>query len=179
MENIDHIGNDEESDMNQIISYLFLLLLILPPTLAQNLEIEKNPLKKHWKSQSLNNKPTFNRENIFPRKRTLESMIEKDKTDFNILDNPDKISFPHTWLKRFGTGRLPGIDGATSISVQPNGSVSVTGTSQSPVTNYDYITINYDSSGHQKWIGRNLSDFHRTQRGITPAFGYGAPHPSA
>jgi uncharacterized delta-60 repeat protein len=56
------------------------------------------------------------------------------------------------WYKRY-TGSYGGADWARSIAVWA-GNVYVTGKSQSSSTNYDYVTIKYNSAGVEQWIQR-------------------------
>jgi uncharacterized delta-60 repeat protein len=57
------------------------------------------------------------------------------------------------WAVRYdGSGH--GDDKAAAIAVVGAGSVYVTGTSYGSGLNYDYATINYNSSGQQQWVAR-------------------------
>jgi hypothetical protein len=56
------------------------------------------------------------------------------------------------WVSRYNSGS--GDDEATGIAVDAAGNVYVTGRSQGGATGFDYVTIQYDSSGNQKWVQR-------------------------
>lgn len=57
------------------------------------------------------------------------------------------------WVKRYN-GPVNGQDEPTSIAIDENGNVFVTGRSASGFLNYDFTTIKYDSYGKQLWIAR-------------------------
>lgn len=55
------------------------------------------------------------------------------------------------WVRRFnGSGN--GHDRAVSVVVDGTGDVYVTGYSYSLLTDYDYVTVKYNSSGMQQWV---------------------------
>ena len=54
------------------------------------------------------------------------------------------------WVKRFN-GSANSDDGTTSIAVDNSGNVYVTGYSTSLTTDYDYVTIKYNSAGAEQW----------------------------
>jgi uncharacterized delta-60 repeat protein len=57
------------------------------------------------------------------------------------------------WVARYAHfGNLPDVGWA--IAADSEGNVYVTGTSQDPVTNNDYVTIKYDRDGNEVWIAR-------------------------
>ncbi|MCI0450359.1 MAG: SBBP repeat-containing protein [Chlorobi bacterium] len=56
------------------------------------------------------------------------------------------------WVARYN-GPVNGVDEAFSVAVDGSGNVYVTGQSLS-ITNYDYATIKYNSSGQQLWVAR-------------------------
>jgi Beta-propeller repeat len=53
------------------------------------------------------------------------------------------------WLRRYGGG--PGDTQPRGIAVDAAGNVYVTGLRYSTVSNYDIVTLKYDSSGHRRW----------------------------
>ena len=57
------------------------------------------------------------------------------------------------WFARYN-GISNGNDEAYSVSVDNLGSVIVTGRSFDSVSNYDYATVKYNSSGNQAWVKR-------------------------
>ena len=54
------------------------------------------------------------------------------------------------WTARYN-GTANGSDGATSLAVDETGNVFVTGYSQGRGTDYDYVTVKYDSLGNTLW----------------------------
>ena len=58
------------------------------------------------------------------------------------------------WVQRYNGPLGYGDDGATSLAVDGQGNVYVTGTSIGSPTNNDYATIKYNSTGVQQWIAR-------------------------
>ncbi len=57
-------------------------------------------------------------------------------------------------------------DVANSIAVDNAGNVYVTGTSFGGATNYDWVTIKYNSSGVQRWVKRYNDSFNSSDGGI-------------
>jgi len=55
------------------------------------------------------------------------------------------------WEARFNNNVVNGSDYASAIAVDPMGNTYVTGSSQGNGTDYDYLTIKYDSSGNEVW----------------------------
>ena len=141
---------------------LFLICTLL--SLVGDVEVPSPPESlKAAVAISLGKPSVFNRSNLFPldRSKTMGGLILNKITQYEATSG-DNISTNSIWMKRFGTGSIPGIDGATSINVQEDGSVVVTGTSQAPSTNYDYVTIKYDSAGYQRWTARDDGPGHYT-----------------
>jgi uncharacterized delta-60 repeat protein len=57
------------------------------------------------------------------------------------------------WIQRYnGTGNLE--DAALGIAIDGSGNVFVTGRSVGSSSNFDYVTIKYNSSGVQQWVQR-------------------------
>jgi hypothetical protein len=56
-----------------------------------------------------------------------------------------------SWVARFEGG---GDDVATAVAFDAAGNVYVTGFSQSPALDYDFVTIKYDTNGNLLWLSR-------------------------
>lgn len=90
-----------------------------------------------------------NQENVFVTGRTFNG------TDFDYLTTTFSPSGVKGWTVKYdGVGR--GDDRAVALSLDHNGNVVVTGQSDSDPSvltiNFDYVTIQYSSSGVQKWV---------------------------
>ncbi|MEI6948949.1 SBBP repeat-containing protein [Paraflavisolibacter sp. H34] len=57
------------------------------------------------------------------------------------------------WVARYNGG-ANGFDGATALAAAPGGGVVVTGYSCTAGSDYDYVTIQYDRNGKQRWLAR-------------------------
>ena len=55
------------------------------------------------------------------------------------------------WVGRY-SGNGTGNDVAYSLAVDSSDNIYVTGSSYNSVTNYDYVTVKYDSVGNQLWV---------------------------
>jgi hypothetical protein len=58
------------------------------------------------------------------------------------------------WIQRYNGPWLDGYEEATSISLDGSGNVYVTGRSYGLFTDYDYVTIKYNSNGVEQWVQR-------------------------
>lgn len=58
------------------------------------------------------------------------------------------------WVRRYNNLLADSTDEATNITTDANGNVYVTGTSYNFATNYDYLTIKYNTHGDTAWIRR-------------------------
>jgi hypothetical protein len=67
------------------------------------------------------------------------------------------------WVRRYnGSGNM--YDEASAIAVDGSGNVYVTGSSEGPSLNPDYVTIKYDTNGNRKWVKRYNSPYNKTDR---------------
>ncbi|MEO0294047.1 MAG: T9SS type A sorting domain-containing protein [candidate division WOR-3 bacterium] len=70
------------------------------------------------------------------------------------------------WVKHYGSCLVNSNDRMTALAVDSSGNVYVTGYSYDTMSNYDYATIKYNSSGEVLWVARynglgNGSDYAR------------------
>ncbi|MCX6641467.1 MAG: SBBP repeat-containing protein, partial [bacterium] len=59
---------------------------------------------------------------------------------------------PPEWVARYSGGPGSYYDEAYSLAVDGNGNVYITGRSYGSGTDYDYVTIKYNSAGFQEWV---------------------------
>jgi hypothetical protein len=71
---------------------------------------------------------------------------------YTIKYNPQKGQ--SLWEARYNNSSVNGLDEAKAIAVDLAGNVYVTGRSQGNGTDFDYLTIKYDSGGNEKWVNR-------------------------
>jgi len=63
-------------------------------------------------------------------------------------------SAEEAWVRHYASGRFPGHDEITAMTVDEDGNVYVTGYSSNPAFGLAYLTIKYNSSGKQIWTVR-------------------------
>jgi uncharacterized delta-60 repeat protein len=82
--------------------------------------------------------------------------------DFTTIKySPDGESL---WVRRYN-GTANGADWANAIAVDSDNNVYVTGYSQDPTNDYDFVTVKYDADGNQQWVVRYDGPVHSYDEG--------------
>jgi len=89
-----------------------------------------------------------NRGNVYVTGYRYDSRTNNDYTTIKYDQNGNEL-----WVARYN-GPGNGIDVASSIALDKEGNVYVTGCSYGSGTHYDYATIKYDQNGNQLWVAR-------------------------
>ncbi len=84
-------------------------------------------------------------DNVYVTGNSAGSETQNDYATIKYSSTGDSL-----WVKRYN-GTENSADNATSIAVDISGNVFVTGQSYGSLTNYDYATIKYNSSGVLQW----------------------------
>lgn len=99
--------------------------------------------------KSINQKSnTFNKEEKFSRLdiRQLNNL----SPDFSSNSKPPKME----WVQHYGSGLAPSTDCALAMAIDKFGNFYVTGSSNTPTTANDYLTIKYSPEGELLWMAR-------------------------